>query len=80
MQHTSPHFAPENTCEDDRAFFVMHPGVTERLRLPFQTEFADDVLSVLGRTMMIRAVVHRDPITRKPTIFRTILRVEGGNA
>jgi hypothetical protein len=58
----------------------MRPGVTERLRLPFQNEFAPDVLSVLGRTMMIRAVVHRDPITRKPTILRTILHVEGGAA
>jgi hypothetical protein len=57
-----------------------HLGVTERLRLPFQTEFEPDVLSVLGRTMMIRAVVHRDPITRKPTILRTIVLVEGGSA
>lgn len=66
--------------EDDRAFFVMNPGVTERLRLPFQTEFEPDVLSVLGRTIMIRAVVHRDPITRKPTIWRTVLHIEGGCA
>jgi len=58
----------------------MHPGVTERLRLPFQTEFEPNVLSVLGRTIMIRAVVHRDPITRKPTIWRMILHVEGGRA
>jgi hypothetical protein len=58
----------------------MHPGVNERLRLPFQTEFEPDVLSVLGRTMMIRAVVRRDPITRKPTIWRSVVHVEGGNA
>ena len=66
--------------EDDRAFFVMRPGVTERLRLPFEGEFEPEVLSALGRTVMVRAVVHRDPITHRPTIWRTVLHVDGGTA
>ena len=77
MQRKSP---PAPWPDDDRAYFVMHPGKSERLRLPFENEFAPAVLSALGRTVMVRAVVHRDPITRKPTIWRNVLHIAGGTA
>jgi hypothetical protein len=74
--------SPPNMADDvsDLEYFSARPGINERLRLPFQTEFAPDVMSALGRTAMIRVVVERNPITHEPTIWRNVFHVEGGTA
>jgi hypothetical protein len=60
----------------DLAFFAEH-GITCRVRLPYQTEFEPDVISTIGRTLMIRVVLKHTPITH---VLRNAFHVEAGNA
>lgn len=70
LQPTPPHMVDDS---DDVTFFAAHPGIDCRLRLPFQNEFADDVVSALGRDAMIRVVVARGTMT----IWRNVVFVDG---
>jgi hypothetical protein len=80
MQHSTPPFAPDDRAESDLEFFTARPNVDSRIRLPLAHEFPPDVMSALGRTVMIRVVVERNPITHEPTMWRNVFHVEGGTA
>jgi hypothetical protein len=73
--------APDNTGQSDYDFFVARPGAIERLRLPFQTEFAPGVLES-GRAAFVRIrVVKRDASTGQPTrVARRLQFCDGGRA
>ena len=84
MKHAPPSIIIMDDCTaelphladvSDVDFFRAHPRINERIRLPFQTEFPPDVMSALGRTVMIRVVV-----TQEQTMWRNVFHVEGGHA
>jgi hypothetical protein len=73
--------APDDCGEDDRTYFGRRPDANERLRLPFQTEFAPCMLEP-GRAAFVRiSVVKRDAATGRPTrVARRLMFCEGGTA
>jgi hypothetical protein len=62
MQHIPPTFAPDNTAEDDFAYFRRHPGAAIRARLPFPGEFTPaDLAEGGGLDCFVIAIVERKP-------------------
>jgi hypothetical protein len=73
--------APAAAGQSDYDFFVAHPDVNTRIRLPFENEFPAGVLEP-GRTAFVYVTIERDragnPGTRARAIFYS--DIEGGNA
>jgi hypothetical protein len=72
--------APDNSGEDDHAFFTARPSVNSRVRLPFTDEFPPELLrpGAFIHVLLIRDPLTNEPRTRARAIFYS--DIEGGRA
>jgi hypothetical protein len=70
---------PDDAAESDYSFFSRRPGISERIRFPFENEFAPCRLEP-GRSAFVRIRIERDAAGQPKRARRALRFCDGGTA